>query len=47
MNSSRGIMCAWQKEGCAPEDFAAAACREAVRMRDEIMGCVGKIALPR
>lgn len=47
VNSSRGIMCAWQKEGCAPEDFAAAACREAVRMRDEIMGCVGKIALPR
>lgn len=47
VNSSRGIMCAWQKEGCAPEDFAAAACREALRMRDEIMGCVGKIALPR
>ena len=47
VNSSRGIMCAWQKEGCAPEEYAAAARREAGRMRDEIMGCVGKITLPQ
>ena len=47
VNSSRGIMCAWQKEGCAPEEYAAAARREAERMRDEIMGCVGKITLPQ
>lgn len=46
VNSSRGIMCAWQKEGCAPEDFAGAARREAERMRDEIMGCVGQVRLP-
>lgn len=45
VNSSRGILCAWQKEGCPPEDYAQAARREAVRMRDEIMGLVGKISL--
>ena len=31
VNSSRGILCAWKKEGCAPEDFAGAARREALR----------------
>ncbi len=36
INSSRAIMTAWQKEGCFPDDYAAAARREAVRMRDEI-----------
>lgn len=46
VNSSRGIMCAWQKEKCDPLDFAGAARREALRMRDEIMGCVGQIKLP-
>ncbi len=43
INSSRGIMCAWKKEGCAPEDFAQAARREAIRMRDEIVSYIGKI----
>lgn len=37
VNSSRGIMCAWEKEGCDPKDFATAARREAIRMRDDIM----------
>lgn len=46
VNSSRGIMCAWQKENCAPEEYAQAARREAVRMRDEIMAEIGKIKLP-
>lgn len=46
VNSSRGIMCAWQKEKCAPEEYAQAARREAVRMRDEIMAEIGKIKLP-
>ena len=46
VNSSRGIMCAWQKEKCDPKDFAGAARREALRMRDEIMGCVGQMKLP-
>lgn len=43
VNSSRGIMCAWKKEGCAEQDYAAAAAREAVRMRDEIIARIGKI----
>lgn len=45
INSSRGIMCAWQKEKCAPQDFAAAARREAIRMRDEIVSYIGEIKL--
>ena len=36
INSSRGIMCAWTKEGCDPRDYAQAARREAIRMRDDI-----------
>lgn len=37
VNSSRGILCAWQKEeNCAPEDFAGAARREALRMKEDI-----------
>lgn len=47
VNSSRGIMCAWQKENCAPEEFAQAARREAVRMRDEIVRRIGTIRLPK
>ncbi len=43
INSSRGIMCAWQKEGCEPTEYAAAARREAIRMRDEITGFIGEI----
>ncbi len=46
VNSSRGIMCAYKKEGCDERDFAGAAYREAVRMRDEIMSYIGKITLP-
>ena len=46
VNSSRGIMTAYKKEGCDEHDFAGAAFREALRMRDEIMGFVGKIQLP-
>ena len=46
VNSSRGIMCAWQKEKCDPKDYAGAARREAERMRDEIMAQIGRIRLP-
>ncbi len=46
VNSSRGIMCAWQKEGVDGYEFAAAARREAIRMRDEIVGRIGEIKLP-
>ena len=45
VNSSRGIMCAWQKEGVDGHEFAAAARREAIRMRDEIVGRIGEIKL--
>ena len=46
VNSSRGIMCAWQKEDIDGQDYAAAARREAIRMRDEIVGRIGRIVLP-
>lgn len=46
VNSSRGIMCAYTKEeNCAPEDYALAARREAIRMRDEIVARIGEIKL--
>ncbi len=37
VNSSRGIMCAWQKNGCAPEEYQKAARAEALRMREDIL----------
>ena len=47
VNSSRGIMCAWQKEdGCKPEDFAAAARREAEKMKKLLTNVTGEIKLP-
>ncbi len=46
VNSSRAIMCAWQKENCDPQDFAGAARREALRMRDQLMAKLGGISLP-
>lgn len=36
VNSSRAIMCAYKKEGCDEHDFAGAARREALRMKDDI-----------
>ncbi|MBR4021548.1 MAG: orotidine-5'-phosphate decarboxylase [Ruminococcus sp.] len=36
VNSSRAVMCAYQKEGCDERDFAKAARREVIRMRDDI-----------
>ena len=42
INSSRAILCAWKKEGCSPEDYAAAARREALHMREEITACLGR-----
>ena len=40
INSSRGIMCAYKKEGCDEKDFAAAARREAICMRDDINSAI-------
>lgn len=45
VNSSRGIMCAYQKQRVSEHEFAEAARREAIRMRDEIMAQVGKIVV--
>ncbi len=45
VNSSRGIMCAYQKQKCDEREFARAARKEAIRMRDEIMTYVGKITV--
>ena len=45
VNSSRGIMCAYQKQKVSEHEFAEAARREAIRMRDEIMAQVGKIVV--
>ena len=41
VNSSRAIMRAYEKEGCDPRDFAGAARREALRMRDELREAAG------
>lgn len=38
INSSRGIMCAWQKQG---GDFAEAARAEALRMKEELLSVLG------
>ena len=37
INASRSIMCAYKKESCDERDYAAAARREAIRMRDNIL----------
>ena len=39
INSSRAILCAWQKKG-APDDYAGAARKEALRMREELGKCI-------
>ncbi len=46
VNSSRGIMCAWQREtGIDEKDYAAAARREAIRMRDDLKSVIGEMSL--
>ncbi len=45
VNSSRAVMCAYQKEGCDQKEFAAAALREVIRMKKDIMTYVKKITL--
>ena len=43
INSSRGIMCAWQKHGFDEQDYAKAAAEEAVRMRDDLRKRIGSV----
>lgn len=45
INSSRGIMCAWQKQNAPESKFAQAARQEALRMRDDILKAVGEMKL--
>ncbi len=45
VNSSRGIICAYQKEGCPETDFAGAARREALRMKEDITSAIAPIKL--
>ena len=40
VNSSRGIMCAWQKAGHNGTDYQEAARAEAIRMRDDIVNAI-------
>jgi orotidine-5'-phosphate decarboxylase len=43
INSSRGIMCAYQKRGIDEKLYAKAAREEAIRMRDELMGEINAV----
>ncbi len=43
INSSRGIMCAWKKQGLTEDDFAVAARNEAIRMKEDILSVIGEI----
>jgi orotidine-5'-phosphate decarboxylase len=45
VNSSRGIMCAYKKEGCDEHDYAKAARREAIRMRNDIVDAIQPMRL--
>ncbi|MBP1573452.1 MAG: orotidine-5'-phosphate decarboxylase [Oscillospiraceae bacterium] len=45
VNSSRAVMCAYQKEGCDERDFAKAARREVIRMKEDIISYLPKISL--
>ena len=42
VNSSRAIMCAYKKEECDEHDFALAARREALRMKDDLNNALAK-----
>lgn len=45
VNSSRAVMCAYQKEGCDEHDYAKAARREVIRMKEDIISYLPKISL--
>jgi len=45
VNSSRAVMCAYQKEKCDENDYAGAALREVKRMKDELIKITGEIKL--
>ncbi|MFT3952536.1 MAG: orotidine-5'-phosphate decarboxylase [Oscillospiraceae bacterium] len=45
VNSSRAVMCAYQKEGCDEQEFAKAARREVIRMKEDIIAHLDRISL--
>ena len=45
VNSSRAILTAWKKAGTDGKDFAQQARKEALTMKEDIMGVVGRITL--
>lgn len=45
VNSSRAIMCAYQKEGCDERNYAKASRQEAIRMRDSIVSQINPMKL--
>lgn len=45
VNSSRGIICAYQKQNRSGNDFAIAAREEAIRMKQDILKYIGEIKL--
>ncbi|MCL2697196.1 MAG: orotidine-5'-phosphate decarboxylase [Oscillospiraceae bacterium] len=45
VNSSRAVMCAWQKEKCDEQDYAGAALREVMRMKNELISITGEIKI--
>lgn len=46
VNSSRGIMCAYQKDGYTEQEYAKAARDEALRMKADILSALPAIRLP-
>ena len=46
VNSSRAVMCAYKKEGCDEHDYAAAARREVLRMKEDITSHIPQIKAP-
>lgn len=46
VNSSRGIMCAYQKDGYTEQDYAKAARDEALHMKEDILSALPAIRLP-
>lgn len=45
VNSSRAVMCAYKKEECDETDYARAARRECIRMKEDILSYLPKISL--
>ena len=45
VNSSRAVMCAYKKENCPAMDYAKAARREVIRMKEDITAYLPKISI--